>query len=461
MTTDVAPPAIQQPLPSLPGLPHYGPWQWLRHDPLHSFVRAKQYGDLVEFRIWKVHGFIASHPELIQHVLVDGYKHFGKQTRGYNMLRKVLGQGLLTAEGALWQRQRRIANPSFRRPAIAAFADSMVAATEQMLAEWQPALDTRQPLDVAVSFAHLTLDIVCRTLLSADVRTDASEVGQALTDVLHQAMDRLTGVSVLPDWVPTPSNRAFQGSLHKLDTVVRKIIADRRASNEDKPDLLHMLLTGVDPETGEVMDDTQVRDEVMTIFLAGHETTAATLAWTIWLLGHHADVRLRLQEELDLILAGRRVTVADLAHLPLLRGVVNEALRLYPPAWILARSADVPVTLGGVPIPQGAYVFFSIYALHRDPRFWDDPERFWPERWDDPKVLHHKSQYLPFSSGGRKCIGDHFALMEAQLVLATLLQKLELRLVPGQEVTPRPTITLRPSPGVQVTLHSRSAGGER
>jgi cytochrome P450 len=359
----------------------------------------------------------------------------------------------VTSEGTFWKRQRRIAQPAFHRERLASFGSAFVTAATAMVDGWVPGV----PFDAAHELMRCTLRIVGQTLLSTDVTRAADSVGPALTTVLEHVAKRTLQPWALPEWVPTPANLKFKRALTQLDEVVLGVIEGRRRSGASCDDLLGMLMAMKDPETGESMSDPQLRDEVMTIFLAGHETTANTLSWAVTLLGRFPQVERQLVAELSRVLQGRAPTMNDLPALPYLACVIKESLRLYPPVWSLGRLVNEDEVVDGVRLPRGALVFLSPYVVHRLPEFWADPEAFDPERWlvDDPRRAH--GAYLPFSMGQRKCIGDAFALAEAQLVLATVLQRSHLTLCPGQRFVPEPVITLRPRGGVQVTMQPRVA----
>lgn len=439
-------------VPSLPGVPVLGVLPALQKDPLGVMERATLAGSPVtRLPLPLVDGYILGEPRLVEHVLVTNSRNYVKQTRGYDMLRKVLGNGLVTSEGEFWKRQRRIAQPAFHKERLFAFGETMTRAATEMVNAWKPG----QPFDVANEFMQVTLRLVGETLLSSDVTSEASEVGHAITVALEHLIHRTLHPFGFPEWVPTPRNVSFKRSLETLDRVVLDMIAARREGGGPTNDLLAMLMEARDPETGEGMSDGQLRDEVMTIFLAGHETTANALAWTVMLLGKSPQVEQRLVRELREVLGGRVPVMNDVPKLPYTAMVLKESMRLYPPVWSLARRVVEDDLVEGVLLPKDALVFICPYALHRLPRAWKDPEAFDPERWAPDAPPPPKGAYLPFSMGQRKCIGDTFAMVEATLILATVLQRMHLSLVPGQAFTPEPVITLRPLGGVQVVASQR------
>jgi len=302
---------------------------------------------------------------------------------------------------------------------------------------------------------QVTLRLVGETLLSSDVTSEASAVGRAITVALEHLIHRTLHPFGAPEWVPTPRNLGFRRALRTLDDVVHGLIAERRKGGGPQGDLLAMLMEATDPETGEGMSDAQLRDEVMTIFLAGHETTANALAWTVMLLGRAPEVERQVLAEPDAVLQGRTPTMGDVPKLPFLGMVLKESMRLYPPVWSLARRVVEREVVQGVTFEKGSLVFLCTFALHRHPGVWRDPEAFDPSRWAPGAPPPPKGAYLPFSTGQRKCIGDTFATVEATLILATLLSRVHLELVPGQTFEPEPVITLRPKGGVHVVATPR------
>ncbi len=446
-TLTAAPPVI----PSFPTRSPLGVLPELQRNPLEMMERAAfEHGPVVRMPVPTVQAFALAHPKAAEHVLVTNVKNYTKQTRGYDMLRLVLGNGLVTSEGTFWKRQRRIAQPAFHRERMSSFAQSMTRAASEMVDGWAPG----QPIDVAHEFMRCTLRVVGETLLSTDVTSEADTVGPALTTLLEHLIHRTTHPLSLPEWVPTPANQEFNRALERLDAVVLDVIARRRAGNGPDGDLLAMLMNMKDPETGEGMDDAQLRDEVMTIFLAGHETTANLLSWTTVLLGRAPGVERKLLEELAPF-GGRPPGFADVPQLTYSSMVLKESMRLFPPVWTLGRLVQADDEVMGYHLPKGALVFVSPWVIHRLPEFWKDPQAFDPERWAEEDPRRARGSYLPFSMGQRKCIGDSFAMMEGQLILSTVLQRVHLSLLPGQTFEPEPVITLRPKGGVRVIATRR------
>jgi cytochrome P450 len=295
------------------------------------------------------------------------------------------------------------------------------------------------------------MSIIAKTLFDADVATEAREIGDVITVLLQLLNERFNKLIAIPDWIPTSSNRRLAQASRRLDQLIQRFIDDRRASGEDKGDLLSMLLLARDEDGTGQMTDKQVRDEAMTLFGAGHETTAVALTWTWYLLSQHPEVEAKLHDELDAVLGGRKPTLEDLPHLPYTEKVIKEAMRLYPPAWGTSREPITDVEIGGYPIKKGQTIFINIYGVHRDARFFSDPGRFDPERFspENEKQIPHYA-YLPFGGGPRVCIGNAFAMMEARLILATVAQQYRLKLAPGHQVAPQRVFTLRPKHGMKM-----------
>jgi cytochrome P450 len=446
--------------PAVPGDWFIGPIRAVRADPLTTMLRWRQsLGDVVRLHFGGISAHVVFHPDAVRHVLQENARNYNKQTPGFDKIRDFLGNGLLTSEGAFWLRQRRIIQPAFHRHRLEAFAAVMARAADETAERWTPLAAEGASVDVNAEMMRLTLRIVGETLLSTDVASDATAVGAALAVVLEEARDRITRSFELPPAVPTPANRRLAAAMHTLDGVVERMIHERRRATTPAPDLLTLLIESRDDETGERMSDRQLRDEVMTIFLAGHETTANALTWTFYLLSKHPAAERALHAELRRVLAGRAPTHADLPQLPYTRAVVSESMRLFPPVWMLGRAAIDDDEVLGYHVPAGGLVFTCAFATHRHPDFWANPEGFDPERFaHDAASARPAYAYFPFGGGPRQCIGNNFALVETQLVLATLAQRFRLDLVPGQHVEPKPQITLRPRDGVRVTLRPQPAG---
>jgi len=414
---------------------------------------AREYGDCVSIRLGPREMMVVNHPDLVEDVLVAQNRQFIKHF-ALRSAKPTLGRGLLTSEGDFWRKQRRLSQPAFHRERIAGHAATMVEQTERMLDGWADG----QARDAQEDMMRLTLGIVAKTLFDADVSSDVADASAAMDTVLRTFTDRVSRLIKLPEFVPTPSNLRSRRARARLDAILFAIIASRRASGEDRGDLLSMLLHAQDDEEGGGggMSDAQLRDEAMTLFMAGHETTANTLAWAFYLLALHPEAERVLHEEVDSVLDGGPPTFDDLPRLPRTEHVITEALRLYPTVWILGREAIEPTEVGGYPVPVGRTVFMPQWVVHRDPRNFDDPESYRPDRWADGLAKRiHRYAYFPFGGGPRICIGNGFAMMESVLLLATIARRYRLSLAKGAVVRPLPTMTLRPERGVHVTLAAR------
>ena len=427
-----------------------------RRDPL-SYLQslAREHGDIVFFRMGPQDVFFLNHPDYVKDVLVTHNQKF-KKGRALQKSKRLLGEGLLTSEGDFHRRQRRLAQPAFHRQRLNAYARVMVDYAARTSGRWTDG----QRVDMSQEMMRLTLAIVGKTLFDADVERDTGEVGAAMNEVMEMFDLLMLPYSELLEKLPLPQTRRFLRVRERLDAVIYRIINERRASGEDRGDLLSMLLLAEDEEgDGEGMSNQQVRDEAMTLFLAGHETTANALAWTWYLLAQHPQVEARLHKELDAVLEnGRLPAPEDLPRLPYAEMVISEVMRLYPPAWTVGRLVVKDYEVGGYLIPKGSLVLLSQYVTHHDARFYPEPERFDPERWM-PEVKNERPQfsYFPFGGGVRRCIGEGFAWMEATLLLAVLAKRWRVRLAPGQRVEIRPRITLRPGKhGVPLTLERRA-----
>ena len=420
-------------------------------DPLAFFSNlARDYGDVVSYKMAGEHLFLVGDPQHIKDILVTHNKNFMKG-RGLQRSKRLLGEGLLTSEGAAHLRQRRLMQPAFHRDRIAGYGRTMVGYADQLRSGWADGAT----LDIAREMNRLTLNIVGKTLFDADVESQAVEVGEALTGVMDTFWVMMLPFADLLERLPVPKLRRARMARGRLDAIIYRMIADRRASGRDHGDLLSMLLTAQDEDDGGVMTDLQVRDEAMTIFLAGHETTANALTWTWYLLGETPDVEAKMHEEIDRVL-GRLPTMADIPSLPYVERVVTESMRLYPPAWIIGRRALGEYPIGPYLAPAGALFLVSPYIVQRDPRYYPDPERFDPDRWTPAfRAALPKFAYFPFGGGPRQCIGESFAWMELILLVATIAQQWRLRLVPGHPVVPQPVVTLRTKHGMRMTVEKR------
>jgi cytochrome P450 len=421
-------------------------------DPLGFLTRtAREYGDFVPYTFLGGRTYLVNSPEIIDSLLTTRYREFiktiGLRTR---LMRRLLGSGLVTSEGDFWARQRRLAQPAFHRQRIAAYGEVMVTYAERMLRNWT-AGETRNIHD---EMMRLTLEIVAKTLFDAEIAGEAGEAGAAL-ELLMQYFpaSQWTLSAFIDGLLPTPGAIRARKAIRRLEGIVFRVIAERRESGRDRGDLLSTLLHARD-EDGSQMTDGQLRDEALTFLFAGHETTALALTWTWYLLSQNPKIAEKLQTELATVLDGRAATVADLPRLCYAEQVIKESMRLYPPVWGIGRETTRECEIGGHRVPKGAQILLSQWVTHRDPRFWDRPELFRPERWSEdgppPRLA-----YFPFGGGPRGCIGQSFALMEAVLILATIARRFRLALAPGHPVEPWATMTLRPRYGMQMVVTAR------
>ena len=425
-----------------------------RRDALKFLQRlADEYGDISNFRIGPQNVFFLNHPDYVKDVLVTHHQNFIKG-RALQRTKRLLGEGLLTSEGEFHRRQRRLAQPAFHRQRVASYGAVMTDYGARTVERWHDG----ETLDISHEMMRLTLAIVGKTLFDADVESEAQEIGQALTDVMNLFDVLLLPFSEYLDKLPLPQTRRFHRAKDRLDATVYRMIEERRRSGKDRGDLLSMLLIAQDEEanTGQMTDE-QVRDEALTIFLAGHETTSNALTWTWYLLSQHPEVETKLHEEIDAVLGSRlQPTTDDLPRLRYTEMVLAESMRLYPPAWALGRLAINDYEVSGYVVPAGSLILMSQYVMHRDPRYFPDPTRFDPERWT-PAARESRPQYsyFPFGGGPRRCIGEGFAWMEGILLIATIARHWRLRLIPDHPVELQPVITLRPKHGMRMSLVRR------
>jgi cytochrome P450 len=418
----------------------------LQGDPLAFVTRmAREPGDVVYYRLWRQDVFLARHPDLIRDVLVTNQHDYAKGA-GLQWAKRFLGEGLLTSEGEFHTRQRRLSQPAFHRQRIGSYAAVMT----DYAARSGDRLREGALFDMHAEMMALTLAVAAKTMCDADVGSESAEIGEALTDVISVFPRFVLPFAGLLHRLPLPATRRFERARARLDGVVYRMIEDRRRSGEDRGDLLSMLLMARDEEdNGGRMSDAQLRDEVMTLFLAGHETTANALSWTWYLLAQNPEAETRLHDEIDTVLGGRRPVFEDLPRLRYAEMVLAESMRLYPPAWGLGRRSLRDQVLGGIAIPVDSLVLMSPYLVQRDARFFPEPLRFDPMRFTpEAKASRPKFSYFPFGGGARQCIGEPFAWMEGVLILSTLAQRWRFRLDASARVEPQALITLRPKRGV-------------
>ncbi len=463
-----------------------GHFRSFRKDATGFLTKLSRLGDVTSFRMGPQQGYFLNDPEMIRDLLVVNAHKF-KKGRALQRAKNLLGEGLLTSEGEAHLRQRRMIQPAFHRTRIAEYAESMVEYADEMANDWRDG----EVRDIDKDMMHLTLQIVAKTLFSANVDDDADEIGASMTALVELFNYLLLPFSAWLQKLPLPQSRRFKHAKNSLNGIIYGIINERRSSGEDTGDLLSMLLMAQDEADGTGMTDEQIRDEALTLFLAGHETTANAMTWTWYLLSQNPDVEKKLHEELDRVLAGRNATVEeradtgrnatvkerahengdegtlvhthvsarlptidDLPNLKYTESILAESIRLFPPAWAIGRLSLEDHAFGEFAIPERSLVLISPYITHRDPRFWDKADEFIPERWEtlNIKEAGQRNIYFPFGGGIRRCIGESFAWTEGVLLLATFARKWKLRMVPEQEVGLQPMITLRPKYGMKMNI---------
>lgn len=412
-------------------------------NPLRFFLwLTETYGDIVQYRSSVEPAYLINHPDYIRHVLQSNSLHYNKDTfLNKYMLESLTGQGLLTSENPLWREQRRLIQPAFHRHSLPKFAELMREAVLRSLERLDAAAAEDRPMDVAKEMMQLTLDIVTEALFSFDINDRAAEIGEA--------MDTMTTIG-------KPRHRKVREAIELLDRVVYTIIDERRASAADAPDDLLTMLLEARYDDGSPMPIKQVRDEVMSLLVAGHETTANTLSWTWYLLDRNPDALAELEQEIDQAMKGRVPRVEDFSRLPYTDKVIQEAMRLYPSAWSISRRALMDDEIGGYFIPANSIVAMSPYTMHRHPKFWDDPERFDPERFTPEKIAARpRFAYFPFGGGARQCIGNNFALMESMIIIPAIAGRFRFRRVSDEPVEGHALVTLRPRGGIPMHVEKR------
>jgi cytochrome P450 len=447
-----------KPAPTLRGSLLFGNMTALQRDPLTFNPKATSLlGHVVRVRAFPgIYVYLATAPSDVEHVLQTNQHNYRKPDLFFKAVSLLAGKGILTSEGDFWLHQRRLIQPGFHRSKLAILADLMAGSAQSAGERLSTHAKQNATIDVADEMMRLTLKVVSVALFSTDISGDAGRLGTAVRDTFEHVSYRMNHALTLPERVPTRRNRRFNEAKRLLDEMVFGLINERRRTGEDNGDLLSMLLAARDEDTGEGMSDQQIRDEVLTMILAGHETTGAALTWTWYLLSQNREACNKLHRELDQVLSGRAPGLDDLERLPYARMVFAESMRLYPPAWGLPRETIEDDTLGGYHIPARSLVTLSQWVTQRHPDFWEKPEQFDPERFTPERSEGRpRFAYFPFGGGARQCIGNHFALMEAQLVIATLAQRFTFDLVPGHPVEPDPTFTLRPRYGMLMTVNER------
>jgi len=421
-------------------------------DTLGFIERCRDFGDVVRTRFLWVQAYFLYNPADIETLLTTNARSYRKaESLRSPFFHRLVGNGLVTSEGDFWRRQRRLAQPAFHRQRISSYGDIMVQYAQRMIANWHDG----EPRDLSRDMTRLTLEIVVKTLFNSDVSKDADHIGQVLTSLVKPFASQATVKWILDNRLPTPGHRRYFNAVSEIDRIVFRIIAERRASGSDEGDLLSMLLQAQDDD-GTRMSDAQLRDEVMTLFLAGHETTALALSWSWYLLASHPEAEKKFHAELDEVLGGRTPAVSDMPNLKYTEMIAKEAMRLYPPAYAVGREAIEETEIGGFRVPKGTQLFAFQWVTHRDPRYFDDPAAFKPERWtSESSEQLPRYAYFPFGGGPRQCIGNYFAMMEIVLLLATIGQRFRFTLS-DEKVEVLPVLSLRPKSGIKVTLHHRA-----
>jgi cytochrome P450 len=454
--TQAIPADLTQPAPLFHPRPIIGCLPELKRDPLAFLRDANKLGDIVRLPLMRYTALLLAHPHHIQDVMSRRFRNYNKQTRLFIRLQQVVGQGLLTSDGDLWHRQRRLAQPAFHSKHMTGFVETMCDCIQDALHDAEPFADSDEPMDMLDAMSHLTMRVVSRTLLSADITDETAIVAEALEFMVPYMMDTNNRLFSPDNWFPTARKRKFKRYLKDMDAVVMGFIQQRRNDTNPPPDLLSLLMAAQDEDDGQKMSDRQLRDEVMTMFLAGHETTAVAVSWAFYLISTHPVVGRRIQKELDDVLGCRAATFDDVSALTYTRQVLLETMRLYPPVFILGRRACEDDVIGGQAIRKGEVTMFSPWLTHRHRDFWPNPEAFDPDRFHpDLEKKHHPFAYLPFGGGPRRCIGQNFALMEGVLILAAFLQRFEVHLAPGYQPKLGIALTLRPVEGLPVHLIRR------
>jgi cytochrome P450 len=435
----------------------FGPLAQSRRDPLGFLMGMfDRFGDVFRYRIGPMVFHQVAHPDGVKHALLDNQRNYPRSWI-YGRTKVVVGEGLVTTEGAPWRRLRRLAQPAFHHRRIAALTGVMTDAIHAMLARWRGLASAGAPVDITAEFSRLTLNIVGRALLGIDLGGEADRIGAAVTESLDYLEYRVNTLIPTPAFIPTARNLRARRAIATFDTVVADILAARRREpDRDRGDLLSMLMEARDEETGSGLSDREIRDQVVTFIGAGHETTAIALAWTFFLLAQHREADARLRDEVDRVLCGRVPMVDDLPRLDYTRRAIEESLRIYPPVYGTVRDVREDDEIGGYRIPARTMVLLVPYVTHRHPEFWPDPERFDPDRFlPEAVAARPRFAWYPFLGGPHQCIGQEFAMMEATLAVAMIARAFHIRLAPGAEVEPRPMLTLRPRNGVAMILETR------
>ena len=439
--------------PGPKGLPFLGIVLELRKDPLATLQRAaREYGDVVSMPMFGLNRILVNRPEYIQQLLVLDQGKLHKSTLTKMAVKPLLGEGLLISEGDFWRRQRRLAQPAFHRARVNEYSPVMVECALQQAKRWRDG-ETR---NIAEEMMKVSLEVAVRTLFGTSMVGASDGIGRAMTFLMRHYLSRARTPWRIPESWPTPANRRAQKERQYMDSLVFQIIAQRKNESQKRNDLLALLMAAMNDD-GSQMTEQQLRDETMTLFLAGHETTALTLSWTWYLLSENPAAETCLYQELQDVLGGKPAELADLERLPYLHAVILESLRMYPPAFMLARTSVVKTNFGGYEIPSRTTLIASQWVMHRDRRYFDEPEKFLPERWlGGLEQRLPAGAYFPFGDGPRRCIGQGFAMLEAALAIAAIAQKFQFRLTPGFPIETEPLVTLRAKHGISMRIEKRA-----
>ncbi len=416
--------------------------------------RLASYGDVSYCKLGPYSLYFFNHPDYVHEILIEQADNFYKPSLQKRVFRQVIGDGTFNADGPFWKQQRKLVQPAFHAKRIQAYVDIMVKETSALLDSWQPGREARQ-LDLYQEMLKVTMAIIAQSMFGADVKGQETQISRALTTCLDTQTRQMQALIQIPGWIPTPRHLKFKKAIKFFDDLIYAFITERRQSQEDRGDLLSMLLLAADEAHS--MSDKEVRDEALTLFTAGHETTANTLAWTWLSLSRHPEVEAKLVEEIKRVLGSRPPTMADLRELPYLEMVVKETLRLHPPAYALLREPLEDVTVGGYRVPKGSAVMVSQHVLHRDPRFFERPAEFMPERFaEDYPNPCPRYAYFPFGAGPRICTGQSLAMLETQIILAMIVQHCTIRIMPNQDVRPTVVLLQRPGHALHATIQART-----
>ena len=444
--------------PGPSGLPLIGNLLAFRRDVLAlALAASREFGDVVRFRLGPRTVHLLNHPDHVAHVLQRHHARYKRSDRSAAKIAMVCGESLLTTDGPVWARQRKLVQPALHAQEVAGFGAAIAAATRDMLDRWQR--NGARPIALDAEMKRLAFDIATASLFGMGISAAAHTVAEAMDVLLEDTYRRIAQPIDLPLWMPTPANRRFRKARAALDDVVYRLIDKRRAEGGTPRDVLGRLLGATDDE-GAAMTDTALRDQTITLLLSGHETTATALSWTFALLAEHAGVEARLQREVDERLGGREPSAADVQSLDIVTRVLNESMRLYPPIWILERYVLEDDEIGGYAIPRGSTVVICPYTLHRHPAFWQRPDAFDPDRFTTDGNGTAAGAFLPFGAGPHHCIGSHFAMLTTRIVLAMVAQRFRLRLAPGTRPAPKGGITLRANDRMIMTAEVRAAASQ-